>query len=527
MLRVCNNVIATPTSRLYHLAIRFLSSMAAIDAPKCAAPYAGIEPVPIVPFPEGPWTPSHPSITSITPGERYDCGPALKMTVDGVCGRARALTLHLPHGPVATPVFMPVGTQGTIKGLTTVELQLPPLDCEIILGNTYHLGSRPGGAIMEKMGGLHNFMGWPRNLLTDSGGFQMVSLLALAEITEEGVTFANPTDGKRMLLTPEQSIQLQNQIGSDIMMALDDVVDSKTVNDERFREACARTLRWIDRCISAHSRPTEQNLFGIVQGGLDISPGGLRDISLVGMKERDANLPGYAIGGLAGGEDKEHFWSVVNHCTKQIPKAKPCYLMGVGYPLDIVVCTALGVDMYDCVYPTRTARFGTALIHSGLLKLKSAAMSADPSPLDPTCPCFVCRQYSREYLSLLCKTEGNAAQLLTYHNIAYMMRLVREMRAAILGGFYPDYVRCFVSNMFPDPSSIPAWVTRACKQAEIDLFAPVTNDAAKAYFKDMPRADVVPSASQHAGIDRGEAGSALEGGEGKVVVPIRKLGSKD
>jgi tRNA-guanine family transglycosylase len=243
-------------------------------------------------------------------GASYVCGPALSVRVDAIDGRARALTIQLPHGPLRTPVFMPVGTHGTVKGMTSAEMQVAPLDFDILLSNTYHLGCRPGGNILEQQGGLHAFMNWPRNILTDSGGsstyslcmtptdskctlcaftgFQMVSLLKFAEITEEGVTFASPVDGSRMLLTPEMSMALQNQvrpgfavfsmqlhtrrvilpvlqIGSDIMMALDDVVDSKTVDAARFEEACHRTLRWIDRCIAAHSRPKEQNLFGIVQ----------------------------------------------------------------------------------------------------------------------------------------------------------------------------------------------------------------------------------------------------------------------
>lgn len=208
------------------------------------------------------------------------CGPALTFTLNAVCGRARATTLSLPHGPVHTPVFMPVGTQGTIKGVTTAEMQKDSIDCKILLGNTYHLGNKPGGDVLERHGGLHKFMNWDRNILTDSGGFQMVSLLHLAEITEEGVKFQSPNDGTEMMLTPEMSMQVQNQIGSDIMMALDDVVSSKSVDDARFTEACHRTLRWIDRCIKAHGRPHDQNLFGIVQGGLDTSPGGLRDICL-------------------------------------------------------------------------------------------------------------------------------------------------------------------------------------------------------------------------------------------------------
>lgn len=442
------------------------------------------------------------------------CGPALRFKVDGMCGETRATTLQLPHGPVRTPVFMPVGTQGTIKGVTTAELQSPPLDCDIILGNTYHLGNRPGGDTLEALGGLHKFMAWPRPILTDSGGFQMVSLLHLAEIKEEGVTFQSPVDGSEMLLTPEMSMALQNQIGSDIMMALDDVVDSKTVDDARFTEACHRTLRWIDRCISAHSRKGEQNLFGIVQGGLDVSPGGLRDICLQGMMQRDPDLPGYAIGGLAGGEDKTHFWRVVRHCCAHLPPHKPRYLMGVGYPLDIVVCSALGVDMYDCVYPTRTARFGTALVHSGLVKLKATTCADDSGPIDATCPCYVCARYSRAYLHSLCKTEALGPSLVSIHNLAYMMRLVREMREAVLGGTYPDYLRGFLHNMYPGgaptpvgaamsstsgkssgPATIPDWVVDACASVGIDVSVK-PSPAAAAQFTRTPGSFLVASGGQ-------------------------------
>ena len=444
------------------------------------------------------------------------CGPALRFRVDATCGAARATTLRLPHGPVRTPVFMPVGTQGTIKGVTTAELQTPPLDCDIILGNTYHLGNRPGGDTLAALGGLHAFMGWPRPILTDSGGFQMVSLLHLAQITEEGVNFRSPVDGSAMLLTPEMSMALQNQIGSDIMMALDDVVDSKTVDAPRFAEACHRTLRWIDRCIAAHARPREQNLFGIVQGGLDVAPGGLRDVCLAGMLRRDAQLPGYAIGGLAGGEEKALFWRVVAHCCAGLPAHKPRYLMGVGYPLDIVVCSALGVDMYDCVYPTRTARFGTALVHSGLVKLKSEACAGDAGPIDATCPCYVCARYSRALLHTLCKTEALGPQLVSVHNVAYMMRLVREMRAAIVGGSYGEYVRAFVWNMFPGGASssggggggagasasggatIPPWVVDACAAAGIDV-AQAPGPAAAALFTRTPGSFRVASGGQAAG----------------------------
>jgi queuine tRNA-ribosyltransferase len=311
----------------------------------------------------------------------------------------------------------------------------------------------------------------------------MVSLLQLAEITEEGVTFASPVDGTRMLLTPEMSMQLQNQIGADIMMALDDVVSSKTVDAARFTEACHRTLRWIDRCIAAHSRKSDQNLFGIVQGGLDVSDGGLRDICLEGMLARDEHLPGYAIGGLAGGEEKDAFWRVVDRCCKRLPKNKPRYLMGVGYPVDLVVCSALGVDMYDCVFPTRTARFGTALadVPGGLVKVKVSAFASDPRPLDPNCSCFVCKGFSRAQLHILMKTEALGPQLLTHHNIAYMMRLTRAMRAAIIEGKYEAFVQQFLGIIYPESTnkgvekeerSIPRWVIDALASAGISAIAP-------------------------------------------------------
>jgi len=313
----------------------------------------------------------------------------------------------------------------------------------------------------------------------------MVSLLKLAEITEEGVTFDDPyhqnnnesndqPSPKRMLLRPEDSIRHQNEIGSDIIMALDDVVSSTTCNDQRFEIATYRTLRWYDRCLAAHSFPETQNLFPIIQGGLDISKGGLRDRCLAGFKARDilqkGNIPGYAIGGLAGGESKEDFWKVVHHCCQALPDDKPRYVMGVGYPLDLVVCTSLGVDMYDCVYPTRTARFGVALVagngrgNGGLMKLRNSVYFEDGRPIDEKCKCQACwgglgggegggkttRLYtSRSALHRLSKA-GNplAATLLTHHNIAYMMSLVRGMRCAIIEGKFDEFVRNFLIKHF-------------------------------------------------------------------------------
>lgn len=292
----------------------------------------------------------------------------------------------------------------------------------------------------------------------------MVSLLHLADITEEGVTFQSPIDGSPMLLTPEHSMAIQNRLGADIMMALDDVVPSTTADAARFEEATHRTTRWIDRCIKAHSRPTEQNLFAIVQGGLDER---LREISLKDLNERD--LPGYAIGGLAGGEDKDLFWRVVAQCAAGLPDGKPRYVMGIGYPLDVVVCSALGADMYDSVYPTRTARFGVALVPEGMLKLKNAKFKKDFGPLDEECGCMVCQKYSRAYLhATVCKGLPFASHLLSYHNVAYMQRLTKEMRASLREQRFPEFVRTFLARHYPK-GDVPQWVRNALEVAGIPL----------------------------------------------------------
>lgn len=402
---------------------------------------------------------------------KHVCGPALEFEVVATDGRARATQLGLPRGRVPTPVFMPVGTQGAIKGAAPAQLRGAGLDIPIMLGNTYHLGCRPGAGVLDEFNGLQPFQGWDRPVLTDSGGFQMVSLLHLAAITEQGVTFHSPVDGSELLLTPEESMAIQNSIGADIMMALDDVVDAKTVDAARFEEACDRTLRWIDRCIGAHKRIEQQNLFGIVQGGLDISPGGLRERCLRGMMERDENLPGYAIGGLAGGEEKSDFWRVVAMCCEVLPQHKPRYLMGVGYPLDIVVCSALGVDMYDCVFPTRTGRFGVALVPWGQLKLKGKSAAHDHRAVDPGCSCPTCATYSRAQLHVMFKVNPTAAAIaLTVHNIAYMMALTREMQAAICAGQYSQFVQRFLRWQFPEGShEVPAWVSEALHHVGIEV----------------------------------------------------------
>ena len=466
---------------------------------------------------------SRPMLPLVAPGTSPTFtaeSPALCHHTNGVSGRARACTVHLPHGPVPTPVFMPVGTKGSVKSLTPTEITADPaLDCPIILANTYHLALQPGTQLLEKVGGLHGFMGWDRPILTDSGGFQMVSLLKLAEITEEGVMFENPYDGeggggnwhgaagsgsgsrnssgngdgdgdgtgeeaankgvtgrkrRRMLLRPEDSIHHQNLIGSDIIMALDDVVSSVADDKERFTVATYRTLRWLDRCRSAHANPDKQNLFPIVQGGLDTSIGGLRERCLAGFRNRDEWVPGYAIGGLAGGESKDSFWRVVDQCCKALPDDKPRYLMGVGYPLDLVVCSALGVDMYDCVYPTRTARFGVALVPGlapGTLRLKSSDCASDERVIQEGCQCQTCKNgISRSRLHFLLKA-GNplAAQLMTNHNVAYMMALTRDMRKAIMADNYAEFVKDFIKSQFPKRENVPTWAREALQSAGIKV----------------------------------------------------------
>ncbi|XP_033220822.1 queuine tRNA-ribosyltransferase catalytic subunit isoform X2 [Belonocnema kinseyi] len=368
--------------------------------------------------------------------------------------------MTLIHNRVDTPVFMPVGTQGTLKGL--LPQQLEELNCQIILGNTYHLGTRPGPEILKKAGGLHKFMGWNRALLTDSGGFQMVSLLQLAKITEEGVKFKSPYDGSECMLTPEHSIEIQNAIGADIIMQLDDVVSTLTTGP-RVEEAMNRTTRWLDRCLSAHQRPDEQSIFPIVQGGLDPK---LRSESAHQLIKRKVN--GYAIGGLSGGESKEEFWKMVYLTTNILPKDKPRYLMGVGFASDLVVCCALGVDMFDCVFPTRTARFGCALVRTGQLNLKQGQYKNDKRPIDESCECSTCKEYTRAYLHQIVTAETVACHLLTVHNIAFQMRLMRDIRDSIKAQKFPEFVKDFMSTLYPT-KDYPTWIVDAMKAVDITL----------------------------------------------------------
>lgn len=381
-------------------------------------------------------------------------GRAPLLRVVAECGQsmARAGELLLPHGTVPCPVFMPVGTRGTAKGITAEQLRA--LGCGLCLGNAYHLGTAPGPDVVQRAGGLHGFMGWSRNLLTDSGGFQMVSLLALCEVSEEGVRF-RPPRGPAVLLSPERCMALQNALGADIVMQLDDVVSS-TQTGPRVEEAMLRSVRWLDRCIAAHRRPTEQNLFAIIQGGLSPT---LRRRCLAEMTQRD--VPGFAIGGLSGGEDKELFWRTVKFSTERLPTHKPRYLMGVGYDTDLVVCVALGCDMFDCVFPTRTARFGSALGPWGSLQLKNRQFAKDFRPIDEDCDCPTCQRHSRAFLHALLRSDPAALHHITVHNIAYQLRLMRAVRDSIVGRRFPAFVRDFMRRRYG--ANPPSWAEAALR----------------------------------------------------------------
>lgn len=365
--------------------------------------------------------------------------------------------------------------------------QLVNLNCQIILANTYHLGMRPVTSIikmqpqhntarnnfffkyrfqgieaLKKVGGLHNFMSWPRALLTDSGGFQMVSLLKLAEINETGVNFKSPFDNSQCLLTPEHSIEIQNTIGADIMMQLDDVVKTTTTGP-RVEEAMHRTLRWLDRCIEADSRCDDQSIFPIVQGGLDPV---LREQCAKEIVKR--NVRGFAVGGLSGGESKDEFWPTVHLCTDYLPENKPRYLMGVGFAADLVVCVALGIDMFDCVFPTRTARFGCALVAEGQINLKQQQYAEDVRPIDNECMCSTCKTYTRSYLHHIVTHEPVACSILSVHNIAYQLRLMRDIRTSIEQDKFPDYIRAFMQKQFPD-DTVPTWIRNALAAVNVNL----------------------------------------------------------
>ena len=355
-------------------------------------------------------------------------------------GPARAGIFHTAHGPLPTPIYAPVGTQATVKSLTP--RQLAEAGAVLVLANTYHLYLRPGAEVVARLGGLHTFMGWPGPLLTDSGGFQVFSLAggrghkSLRTIDDDGVTFHSHLDGSQHRFTPERVMEIEQLLGADIAMVLD---ECSPPDDYDYNvQALRRTHVWAERCKAAHTRP-DQALFGIVQGG--IFPD-LREESARVLAELD--FPGYAIGGLSVGETKAQMLATLALTTPLLPAHKPRYLMGVGTPEDLVEGVARGVDLFDCVLPTRVARNGQALLRTGRLNLRNARFAEDPAPLDETCSCYTCQTFSRAYLRhLVMAKEILAATLLSIHNLHTMLTLIKELREAILAGRFEDYRAAF------------------------------------------------------------------------------------
>jgi queuine tRNA-ribosyltransferase len=351
------------------------------------------------------------------------------------CGNARRGRLKLARGSIETPVFMPVGTYGTVKAMAPDELEA--LGAQIILGNTFHLWLRPGIEVIKAHRGLHRFMGWPHPILTDSGGFQVFSLGPLRKVREEGVAFASPVDGDRLLLTPEISISIQRAFDSDVAMVFDECTPYPATSDEA-AQSMELSLRWARRCKTANEGNVNA-LFGIVQGGMYEN---LREASLAALT--DIGFDGYAIGGLSVGEPKEEMRRIEAFIAPRLPDDRPRYLMGVGTPEDIVEAVADGIDMFDCVLPTRNARNGWLFTRYGDVKIRNARHRTDTTQLDSECGCYTCRHFSRAYLHHLQRAnEILGARLATIHNLHYYLTLMAELRQAISGGTLPRYVAAF------------------------------------------------------------------------------------
>ncbi|KGQ23958.1 tRNA guanosine(34) transglycosylase Tgt [Gallibacterium anatis] len=369
----------------------------------------------------------------------------MKYQLKNTDGRARRgeLTFERPQGTftVQTPAFMPVGTYGTVKGMTPEEVR--ETGAEILLGNTFHLWLRPGQEIMRKHGDLHDFMQWHRPILTDSGGFQVFSLGKLRKITEEGVKFQNPINGERIFLSPEKSMEIQYDLGSDIVMIFDECTPYPSTF-EYAKNSMELSLRWAKRCRVHFDKLGNKNaLFGIIQGGVHEN---LRQISLDGLLE--IGFDGYAVGGLAVGEPKEDMHRILEYICPKIPQDKPRYLMGVGKPEDLVEGVRRGIDMFDCVMPTRNARNGHLFVTDGVVKIRNAKYRDDTSTLDPECDCYTCRHYTKSYLHHLDKCgEILGARLNTIHNLRYYQRLMAQIRQAIEEQRFEAFVKTFYERM--------------------------------------------------------------------------------
>lgn len=355
------------------------------------------------------------------------------------CGAARLGRVSTPHGEFETPVFMPVGTQATVKTVTPDELE--SVGAGIILSNTYHLYLRPGHELVARAGGLHRFMNWERPILTDSGGFQVFSLSSLRTLTEDGVMFRSHLDGSRHMFTPEKAIEIQNALGADIIMAFDEC-SPYPCDWETARAGVERTTRWAERCLTAHRRDN-QALFGIVQGSVYPDLRARSASELVKL-----NFPGYAIGGLSVGEPKDVLLDVLTQTVPMLPEDRPRYLMGVGSPDFLVEGVFRGIDMFDCVLPTRAARHGTAYTPSGKMNLRNARYANDLAPLEAECDCYTCRTFSRAYLRHLYKAEELLVlRLVTIHNLRYLSRLMEELRQAIRQDRLAEFRRGFYEKI--------------------------------------------------------------------------------
>jgi queuine tRNA-ribosyltransferase len=366
--------------------------------------------------------------------------PLFTFKIEGTENNARSGVFETAHGPLQTPVFAPVGTQATVKAVTPAQLK----DCgaTLVLSNTYHLYLRPGADVVAEMGGLHEFMQWPQPMLTDSGGFQVFSLADTRKVDEDGVTFKSHIDGSTHRFTPESSIQIQEKLGADVIMTFDECADP---NDHAYiKRSMVRTHNWAERCLQAKSRP-DQALFGIVQGGVsaELRTESAKFISSLGF-------PGHAIGGLSVGETKTDMHAMLDVVNEVLPKDKPRYLMGVGSPEDLINGILRGVDIFDCVLPTRLARHASAFTPTGRINLMNAAFARDHSPIDDTCDCYTCCNFTRGYIRhLIVAKEMLASTLISIHNIRFLVSLVNKSRTTILAHEFDAFAHAFLENYKP------------------------------------------------------------------------------